>query len=910
MNSLEKHLLKLEAGLYSKFQETKKEVRLLLGNYSYNFPTYTDHSIEHTDAVFLIASELLSDEEIENLNSDEIYILSMACLLHDVGMCIPEEKIQEISNSKDFISYKESHPNLNSEEFIRDIHHQLSNKFITEEWELLKIPTKKYAKAIGLVAEGHRKVDLGNFDKYEPQFFAKSGKEYVCLPYLACILRIADELDVTNSRTPKILTKYYMPNNEVSIREWQKHIATSQRNCLENKVIFEVDCSDQNIYAALQEQFDKIQNVIYYCQKIIRAIPFSKVKQYTLFLSLVEVKYNNIGFDPKGIKFSFDVQNVVTAFIGEDLYKDQLTSLREAIQNSIDSCRYKSKVLKDDYTPYIKVFVDDNFLRIEDNAAGMDEFIIENFFGRLASSFYEQEKIKNQFEAIGQFGVGVFSYFLLSEYIDIETKTSNSDTLKFRFDKDPKSYFHFYDKTERSTVGTTITMYFKKELIGEFKFSQIEDYIKKIFKHIEIPIEVNGFENHSIVESLPFELNEQKEINNRLKLQHKKVIEHLKCIQVHIDDEEIEGNCAIIITKSYLDAFSNLYSYFDSENFNSVSNHRSTSQISISQKGVFVNNYPSSKLNFMVGEVNLKKKVKINIDRNEFTDEKQIYALIQRFELEILKQVFDLINEECHDNEKLVKISNDFFSNYAIYYRYGNSYENELASLLKKSLYIKAFINARCFNINIGEFIENHSEFIFISDREDYELIHNHFKKPIVIANGMTYEGSYNYLRYLFTQLCEFTPTVQMIENNAYEFLSIEIKDELLAENIRVISEILNNSYSEVIKIDSPQLLISIWRNKIEFKDEYIDDTFCINYNHPFIQFIINNSEKIIGNNVTKKIIRSAFAFIFEINNREQKIADEPIFRLNEILMPLNEISPIHKFTIADFQSRLLEISN
>ena len=909
MNSLERQLQKLDASLYSKFLETKKEVSLLLTKYSSNFPTYTDHSINHTEEVFLIASELLADEEIENLNADEIYILSMACLLHDVGMCIPEEKIQEISQSDNFKSYKESHPNLSTEEFIRDIHHQLSKEFVLEEWELLKIPTLKYAKAIGLVAEGHRKADLGNFDNYEPRFFARSGKEYACLPYLACILRIADELDVTNSRTPKILTKYYMPNNEISIREWQKHIATSQRNYLENKVIFEVDCSDQNIYAALQEQFDKIQNVIYYCQKIVRAIPFSKMKQYTLSLSLVEVKYNNIGFDPKGIKFSFDVQNVVTAFIGEDLYKDKLTSLREAIQNSIDSCRYKSKVLKEHYTACIKVFVEDNFIRIEDNAAGMDEFIIENFFGRLASSFYEQEKIKNQFEAIGQFGVGVFSYFLLSEYIDIETKTTNSDTLKFRFDKDPKSYFHFYDKTERSTVGTTITMYLKKDLVGKLKFSEIEEYIRKIFKHIEIPIEVGGQGNQSIIESIPFELDEQKEIFNRLKLQHKKLNENLKLIQVQIDDDEMEGNCALIVSKSTLKTFSNVRPYFDYDSFQTGSNRSVASQISISQKGVFVNNYSSSNLNFMIGDVNLKKKVKINIDRNEFTDENQIHSLLHRFELQMLRQVFDLIDEENLDNDTLAKISNDFFLNYASFW---TSFElkNDITSLFKKSLYIKAFVDGRLANISIGELIENHPEFVFISDKEDFEMIYNYFKKAIVIANGTSYDASFYHLRYLLSGVFEFSPTIQFIDDRAYEILSIWSKEEIVSKNIRSVDEILEDSFSEIVKSESPLLLINIWRNKPEFVDDEIDLTTYINYNHPFIQFIINNLEKIVGKIITRKIIRSAFAFFYELHNRKQKLDDESITRLNEILLPLNEIAPIHKFTIADFQPRYYEILN
>ncbi|MBB1192333.1 hypothetical protein DNC80_01465, partial [Flavobacterium sp. SOK18b] len=635
MNTLEKHLKNLDSSLFSKFEETKQEVNLLLGKYSANFPTYTDHSINHTLEVFQIASELLSNEEITNLNADETYILSMSCLLHDIGMCVPEEKIKEISESKEILDYKDSHPNLSTEEFLRDIHHQLSNKFILHEWEILKIPSIKYAKAIGIVAEGHRKVDLGNFDVYEPQYFPKSGKEFVCLPYLAGILRIADELDVTNSRIPRILEKYYMPNNEISVREWKKHMATSQRNYLTNRVIFEVSCSDQNIYAALQEQFEKIQNVINYCQKVIRSIPFIENKHYSLNLSRVEVKYIYIGFDPKGIKFSFDIENVVTAFIGEDLYHDKFTALREALQNSIDSCRYKSKVLKEEYSPLITVSVSQTTITVDDNGAGMDEFIVENFFGRLASSFYEQDKVKSKFEAIGQFGVGVFSYFLLSEFIDIETKTKNSPAIKFRFDKDPKSYFHFYDTVVRTQSGTTITMTLKKELEEKINITVIEKYIRQIFKHIEIPIEINDNFSKTLIENENFEIDSEKEIKDRLKLHNKKIIDSVKIVSSKIDDEDVEGTCGLIIGKKYLETFQFSTNNFDSELFRSINDHRSTSQVSICQKGVFVNNYGSSFLDLLIGDLNLKKKIKINIDRNQFSDENQIYSIINRFETNI-----------------------------------------------------------------------------------------------------------------------------------------------------------------------------------------------------------------------------------------------------------------------------------
>ncbi|WP_435524375.1 ATP-binding protein [Chryseobacterium indoltheticum] len=164
-------------------------------------------------------------------------------------------------------------------------------------------------------------------------------------------------------------------------------------------------------------------------------------------------KYTYIGFDPKGIKYTFDVEKVVDAFVGENLYNDRLTTLREVIQNAIDTCRYKKVLEGDKYKPEVSVIIFEEKIIIEDNGLGMDEFIIKNFFGKLGSSFYQQENVKKEYEAIGNFGVGVFSYFLMSDYIDIETKTKNSETLHFRLDKDPKNYFHFFSKYERKKMG-------------------------------------------------------------------------------------------------------------------------------------------------------------------------------------------------------------------------------------------------------------------------------------------------------------------------------------------------------------------------------------------------------------------------------------------------------------------------
>lgn len=903
MNPLEYRLHLIDQNLYTKLQETKSAVQLLLSQYSSNFPTYTDHSLKHTEEVFRIASEVLTDREIESLNSDELYILSMSCLLHDIGMCIPETKISEISNSEEIIKYRESHPNLTTDEYLRNVHHTLSKKFIMDEWELLRIPSPKYAKAIGLVSEGHRKVDIGNFDLYDPHFFAKDGKQYSCLPYLACILRIADELDVTNSRTPKLLTKYYMPHNELSIIEWSKHMNTSQRNYFQSKVIFEVDCTDQSIYAALQDQFEKIQNVINYCQKIVRSIPHIDEPPKSLNLSLVEVKYNFINFDPKGIKFSLNVQNVVTAFIGEDLYKDRLTSLREAVQNSIDSCRYKAMFTKQGYSPSINIHVCDQYIRIEDNGMGMDEFIIENYFGRLASSFYEQDKIKSQFEAIGQFGVGVFSYFLLSEYIDIETKTSSSPALKFRFDKDPKSYFHFYDKTERLTPGTTITMYLKKELVESLKFSRIESYLRKTFTHVDIPINLLGPDYESSIEFLPFDISQDVELKTRLKLQERKLHDKLCIVTETITDEDVEGTCGIIVGKNHLETFKFSTAIFDYDSFVSIGNRRSFSQISISQKGIFVNKYASQFVDLLIGDINLLKKIKINIDRNEFSESDDINSVLNKFEIKILSNIFSNLDQKyVSDADKLV-VTNLFLHNYLNLS--GHPLSADFKNLLSEHLYIEAIYPEKKV-FSLYELADKFDNILLVNDIEEKPQYRS---GAIIVANESKYFGAYYSTASILSHVLGLKEQAVKIDEKFYQVYSKDYLSIKIVKTKNALKGLISREYIPLADVQSKCLLFSIWTDREQNDKDayYYDEDLYFNLNHHFLRFIVNNEAKIQESADFKKIVSSVFTYLIELSH--QNITDNQISKLNDMLLPLNVIQRLKKLTTSEFNTVYMDYS-
>lgn len=900
MNSLEKKLESLDSGLYSRFQETKEEVELLLSKYDSNFPTYTDHSIKHTSEVFKLISNLLNQDEINNLNSDEIYILSMASILHDIGMCLPESEIIRIYNEK--LNRSESElVEIDDENLIRNIHHELSYEFILNEIELLKIPSVKYAEAIGLVAKGHRKVALDDIDVYQPKFFVKSGRDFVCLPYLASILRLGDELDITNIRTPKLLTKYYMPNNEISIREWKKHISTTQINFTEDQIIFEVTCTEQNNLAALEEQFEKIQNQSNYCQKIIRTISNTEDRRFKLNAVNIVPNYKFIGFDPKGIKFSFDVNNVVKTFIGEDLYEDNLVSIREAIQNSIDSCRYKRSIYVNDYTPEIRVTINEDSVQISDDGLGMDEFVIEHFFGKLGSSFYDQEKVSKEFEAIGQFGVGVFSYFLLGEYIDIETKTENGNALKFRIDKDPKNYFHFFDEGKRKSSGTTMTLFLKDEIIEKYKFNDYYNYIRSIFKHIEFPIIVIENDKEYKILNSAFDLDSTEEIRTHINLKNKNIANKFTLIKHSIANDDYEGECALIVNKiSKNNIPQNTQKYFDYNSFHSVDHMHDKSRVSISQKGVFVNNYSSNYLTLMIGDINFKKGRKIKINRKEFVHHESVAEITDIFAVELIKKYFVEVKQKIGLDD-LPKVSDDFLDNYLRSYFFKNTNIKLLKSAIEENILVK-FFNKKKESFTTFKDIDNTcKEFILANNVEDKELLKKDTELPILFATESSSVSTFNSIYNIFIKVFNYTPKVFVFDNRAHQVLYKGDYSKYKELN-KIYREFLLFRMKDIQYIDSKFVIVTISKNKKRLPGDrrYYSDNI-LNANHPYFKFILKNYSSIKKNKEFEKIIKTSFEMMLDIVD-DKRIVIKKINELNEIIMPLLEIDEIWSFTKADFQ--------
>ncbi|RXK81302.1 HD domain-containing protein [Filimonas effusa] len=608
--------------LLGSIHECEVQATEVLKHYITNFPEFTDHSIDHSKSVLRYV-EFVLGENLNQLNVDEAYILIMAGFLHDIGMSPTNRMKEQILAGEKFKKYGKSF-----EEYLREFHHEISYEYISTHWENLKIVNPIYAEAIALVGMGHRVVNLFDFANYNPEFPVKSGNEYVCLPYLAGVLRLADELDITNDRTPDLLYGGYFPTNKISQKEWDKHKANYFVNFGQNTIKITSACYNKDLYFALLKQYGKIEDVIKYLQKLILAIPFRDRSLKVDFYRLEkDVKVH--GFIPKEIGFTFDIQNTIDTFVGRNIYNSSFVAIRECLQNAIDSCRFKANKETINYQPLIKVVLQDGTLTISDNGLGMDDFIVEHYFAKLAKSYYREERVSNKYEAIGQFGIGVFSYFMLCNYFDVESKQEDKQTIKFRVTKDAGSYFHFYDSANRNSSGTDITFHLTDNLDYEFLIEKVREYIR----YVEIPIHLMYKDDLSVVEKKEMNISIPKMLSH-VDRYHSGELAALHAVEFAYSDSEVDGKVAILFQKDGDGVF------LPFDNYEVLKTYQS-SKVEVSQKGIFVKNFDNRAMDNCIGVLNLLKKNDIKLGRSGFNDHDFLFRILERFYVPILNMVFD-----------------------------------------------------------------------------------------------------------------------------------------------------------------------------------------------------------------------------------------------------------------------------
>ncbi len=423
-------------GIIENIMKIRENVSPILGRISTFFVDYTNHDVSHSDQVLLNLDWIIPPKVFNNLNKYEIQILLIACYLHDVGMAVGEKEADELIESGDFQLYKKQSILTDKDksdkelllEYVRFIHHKRSEKYIIENYKELGIENIGIARAVAIVTRGHREEDLSDAEEFDNRFFVISGKDPVCLSFLASCLRLADEVDITRIRTPELLFKFVNPKNPISKKEWEKNKSTFTIGAVEKKIKIQAVCENPVIHKSILLTAQKIKDTLALTQKVLLNLPLDLKERYYIELDgVIEPKIEETGYLYRNFKFDFDTKAISKILMGERLYKNKYDSCRELLQNSIDTCRLKAKV-KVNWKPSIKIGLskDKKTLWIEDNGMGMNEFIIENYLLKIGRSYYKSPDFDYQYpeikmNPISEFGIGILSCFMISDSIIIET---------------------------------------------------------------------------------------------------------------------------------------------------------------------------------------------------------------------------------------------------------------------------------------------------------------------------------------------------------------------------------------------------------------------------------------------------------------------------------------------------------
>ena len=201
--------------------------------------------------------------------------------------------------------------------------------------------------------------------------------------------------------------------------------------------------------------------------------------------------------------------------VANSLYSNKEIFLRELISNASDACdrlRYLAitdpGLVTDDPEFKIQILPDKEAgtLTVVDNGVGMNRSeLIENL-GTIAHSgssdfLSKLEKKDADLELIGQFGVGFYSAFMVSDKVVVETRKAG-ESENWRWESDGAGSFQITDMGNRIAArGTKITLHLKQDERRFLEEQEVQRIVRSYSDHIGVPILLGGGEEAQQINS-------------------------------------------------------------------------------------------------------------------------------------------------------------------------------------------------------------------------------------------------------------------------------------------------------------------------------------------------------------------------------------------------------------------------
>lgn len=585
------------------------------------------------------------------------------------------------------------------------------------------------------------------------------------------------------------------------------------------------------------------------------------------------------------------------------IYTNKEIFLRELISNAsdaLDKLYYLSltnkdiKVKKNDLEIKIDLDKEARTLTITDNGCGMTEDELENNLGVIAESgslhFKEENDGKDDVNIIGQFGVGFYSAFMVSDKVVVESKSYKDEDSHIWESTGVDGYT--ISKGKKETTGTKITLYLKKDT-EDYNYSdflteyKIRSIIKKYSDYISYPIKMMVENTRKKEDSDEYETyTEEATLNSMVPLWKKdkkniKNEEYNNFYQDRFHDYEeplkvlhfnMEGNVnftALLFIPSHAP-----YDFYSKEY---------EKGLALYTNGVLIMDKCSDLLpdyfSFVKGVIDTED-IPLNISRETLQDNKNIKLIAKSIESKIKKELLSMLSDERDKYEEFYKAFGMGLK-FGIYNDYGIN-KDKLSDLVmfysskdKKLTTLKEYT----------ERMKEGQESIYYACGESVDKID---MMPQVESVKDKYEALY-----LTEYVDEFT-IITLAEYNSKKFVNVssENTDISTEEEKKHINEINDNNKD---MLSSMKDLLGDSVKEVKFTSKLKNHPVCLTTEGE----VSTSMEKVINSMPTGEKIKASE--VLEINSNH-KIAD----KLKELYKDNKE--EFEKYTkVIYFEARLIE---
>lgn len=396
------------------------------------------------------------------------------------------------------------------------------------------------------------------------------------------------------------------------------------------------------------------------------------------------------------------------------IYTNKEIFLRELISNAsdaLDKLYYESltdkklKVSKEKLNIIVSIDKEKRLLMIEDNGIGMDKDELSTNLGTIAKSgslaFKEGLTKKDKINIIGQFGVGFYSSFMVSDEVIVESKKALHDEAYKWTSRGADGYEIV--PTVKDSCGTRITLHIKEneneenydEFLEEFK---VQSLIKKYSDYVTYPIKMETLDEKTNKKTLTDPINSMipiwKKSKNKVKEEDyddfymNKFLAYTKPLKViHTKVEGLVSYDALMFIPSMPP-----YDFYTKDYKKGLELYSNGVLIMESCKDLL-----PDYLNFVKGVID-SPDLSLNISREMLQQNRQVKVIAKTIEKKILKELHDMLVNERDKYE-------EFFKNFGVNIKYGiydnyGAKKDELKDLIifysskeKKNITLKEYVD-------------------------------------------------------------------------------------------------------------------------------------------------------------------------------------------------------------------------